>query len=129
MKREYQSLVHNNTWKLVLLPPNKAVVSGKWCYQAKTKAGGIVQQHKARYVARGFTQRPGVDFMKTTSPIVALTLLRSLLAIATKQDIEIKQLDVNSTFLYRDLRKEIYLKQLEGFQINRANGKKLVCKL
>lgn len=51
MEKEYMSLVYNNTWKLVLLPPNKMVVSDKWCYQEKTDAGGMVQQHKAKYVA------------------------------------------------------------------------------
>jgi hypothetical protein len=52
MEREYQSLIHNNTWELVPLPPHKTVVNGKWCYQAKTNARRTVQQHKARYVAR-----------------------------------------------------------------------------
>lgn len=75
MKKEYQSLVHNNTWELVLLPLNKAVVSGKWCYQTKIDVGRIVQRHKARYIGRGFIQRLGVDFMETTLSVVALTFL------------------------------------------------------
>jgi hypothetical protein len=32
MKKEYQSLIHNNTWELVPLPPYKTVVNGIWCY-------------------------------------------------------------------------------------------------
>jgi hypothetical protein len=98
MKRGYQSLVHKNTWKLVPLPPNKTMVSGERCCWAKTDAGGTVQPHKAMYVARGFTPRPGVDFTKTTSLVVALTSLWALLAIATKRDMEIKHLDVGSAF-------------------------------
>lgn len=42
---------------------------------------------------------------------------------------EIKQLDVDSTFLYGNLNKEIYLKQPKGFRVNGTNGEKLVCKL
>jgi N12 class adenine-specific DNA methylase len=80
-------------------------------------------------VARGFTQRQGVDFTESTSLIVALTSLRSLLAIATALDMGMKQLDVDSAFLYGNLSKEIYLKEIEGFQIDRANRKKLICKL
>lgn len=72
------------------MPPNKGVVSGKWYSWAKTDAGEIVQRHKAKYVARGFTQRRRVDFTKTTSPIVALKSFQPLLAIATKRNMEIK---------------------------------------
>lgn len=122
MEKEYQSLVHNNTWELVPLPPNRAVGSGKWCYQAKIDVGGIVQPHKAKYVARGFTQRLGIDFTQTTLPVVALTSLQALLTIATKRDMEIKQLDVDSAFLYGDLDKEIYFKQPKGFRVSGTNG-------
>lgn len=65
-------------------------------------------------MAGGFKQRPGIDFTKTTSLVVALTFLRVLLAVATEHDIEIKQLDVDSAFLYGDLDEGIYLNQLEG---------------
>lgn len=60
---------------------------------------------------------------------MALISVRAILAIAAEQNMEIKQLDVNLGFLYEDLNKEIYFKQLEGFQVNGANGKKLVCRL
>lgn len=46
--------------------------------------------------------------LKRTSPIVALTSLKALLAIATEQDIEIKQLDINFSFLYGNLNEDIY---------------------
>lgn len=52
-----------------------------------------------------------------------------MLAIAIEQDMEIKQVDVDSAFLYRDLDNEIYLKEPKGFRINGTNGEKLVCKL
>jgi hypothetical protein len=42
MEREYKSLVHNGTWDLVPLPQDRAIVSGKWCYRAKTDAKGTV---------------------------------------------------------------------------------------
>lgn len=58
--------------------------------------------------------------------IVALTSLRALLAIATKDDMEIKQLNMDLAFLYG---KEIYLEQPKGFRVNRTNREKLVCRL
>lgn len=80
-------------------------------------------------MARGFIQRPGIDFTETTSPVVALTSLQALLAMATKNNMEIKQLDVNLAFLYGDLNEEIYLKQPEVFRVHGAKGEKLVCQL
>jgi hypothetical protein len=129
MEKEYKSLVHNETWDLVPLSQDRTIVSGKWCYQAKIDAKGTVLRHKARYVARGFTQQPGIDFTETTSPVEALTSLRALLAIAAENDMEIKQLDVDSAFLYGDLDEEIYLEQPEGFRVDGTNGEKLVCRL
>jgi hypothetical protein len=95
MKEEYQALTQNKTWELVSLPAGRAVISGKWCFKAKTDASGAVQRYKARYVARGFTQRPGIDYTETTSPVVSLSSLRAVLA-AAHDDMEIKQLDVDS---------------------------------
>lgn len=80
-------------------------------------------------MARGFTQQLKINFTETTLPVVAVISLRALLAIATKWDMEIKQLDVESTFLYADLDKEIYSKQPKGFQVSGTNREKLVCKL
>lgn len=97
---------------------NKTIVSGNWCYQAKTDVGDTVLRHKARYMARGFTQRAGIVFTETTSPIVALTSLWALLAVATEHDMEIKELDVDSAFLYRNLDEEIYFEQPKGFWID-----------
>lgn len=60
---------------------------------------------------------------------MALTSFWGLLAIAAKYEMEIKQLDVNLAFLYGDLNEEIYIEQSKGFQVDDANGKKIVCRL
>jgi len=129
MQEEYDALVSNGTWELVPEPAGRSVVTGKWCFKAKTDASGEVNRYKARYVARGFTQRPGIDFTETTSPVVSLTALRTLLSVAAREDMELKQLDVNSAFLYGHLDEEIYLHQPTGFEKTGASGERLVCKL
>jgi hypothetical protein len=129
MHDEVQALMRNKTWELVPSPKGRSIVSGKWCYKVKTDAYGNLQRYKARYVARGFTQRPGVDFSETTSPVVSLTALRTLFAKAAMDDMEVKQLDVDSAFLYGRLNEEIYLEQPQGFEQLGANGERLVCRL
>jgi hypothetical protein len=93
-----------------------------------TDSDGKVQRYNARYVARGFTERRGVDFSETTSPVVSLTALRILLAKAAMVDMEVRQLDVDSAFLYGRLEEEIYVEQPQGFGQTGANGERLVCR-
>jgi hypothetical protein len=63
----------------------------------------------------GLYTTPTIDFTKTTSLVVALTSPWSLIVKATVQNMEMEQLNVYSTFMYENVDKEIYLKQLEGF--------------
>ena len=62
MQAEYESLVKNNVFKLVKLPEGRDVVDNKWVFKLKRNSDGSVQRYKARLVARGFSQQPGVDF-------------------------------------------------------------------
>ena len=126
MGNEIRSLQRNGTWDLVPLPQGRRPVSGKWVLKAKTNSDGKMVRRKSRYVARGLTQQPGVDFDETFSPVVALTSLRALLATAARLEMEIIQLDVDCAYLYGSLSEEIYLKQPKGFTERDPDGRRLV---
>ena len=76
MKDEFQSLEKNKVWELTKLPKNKNLVSGKWHFTLKRDGNGKIIKYKARYVARGFNQKQGVDFEETYSPTVKMVTLR-----------------------------------------------------
>ncbi|KAL0457783.1 UNVERIFIED_CONTAM: Retrovirus-related Pol polyprotein from transposon TNT 1-94 [Sesamum latifolium] len=84
-------------------------------YKLKHGSDGEVTAFKARLVVKGYTQRPGVDFEETYSPVVMAKFIRILLAIAAWYDYEIWQMDVKTAFLNGFIEKEIYMDQLEGF--------------
>ncbi|CAI7750523.1 unnamed protein product [Closterium sp. NIES-53] len=70
---------------------------------------------KARYVARGFSQRQGVDYFQTFSPTLKMTALRVFLHVATQRDYELHSLDFSTAFLQGSLHEEIWLRRPPGF--------------
>ncbi|KAL0430624.1 UNVERIFIED_CONTAM: Retrovirus-related Pol polyprotein from transposon TNT 1-94 [Sesamum radiatum] len=97
--------------------PTKGVrpVGCKWVYKRKLGANGEVMAFKARLVAKRYTQRPGVDFEETYSPVAMANSIRILLAIAAWYDYEIWQMDVKTVFLNGFIEEEIFMDQPEGF--------------
>ena len=111
MDSEYQSLIDNGTWRLVPPPTDRKLVSCKWLLRKKFNADGSISRYKARLVARGFSQVPGMDFNETFSPVLRITSFRALLATAAQFGLIVHQMDVRTAFLHGDLQEEIYMEQ------------------
>ncbi|CAI5488413.1 unnamed protein product [Closterium sp. Naga37s-1] len=95
-------------------PPGANIVSGMWIFRVK-RPPGSPPVFNARYVARGFSQRQGVDFFQTFSPILKMTTLRVLLHVAAQRDYELHSLDFITAFLQGSLHEEIWLRRPPGF--------------
>jgi hypothetical protein len=126
MQDEYDALVNNGTWSLVFLPYAN-VVSGKWIYNYKYHSDGSLARYKARWVVRGFSQQPGIDFDETFSPVVKPATIRIVLSIAPSRSWPIHQLDVKNAFLHGNLDEEVYCQQPSGFVDTRCPD--YVCRL
>ncbi|CAI7884599.1 unnamed protein product, partial [Closterium sp. NIES-53] len=85
-----------------------------WIFRVK-RPSGSPPAFKARYVARGFSQRQGVDFFQTFSPTPKMTTLRVLLHVAAQRDYELHSLDFSTAFLQGSLHEEIWLRRPPGF--------------
>ena len=128
MQNEITSLKKNNIWILVEKPPNKKLVGSKWIFKLKVGASEKKPpRHKDRLVARGFTQREGVDFNEVFSPVVKYSSIRLMLALSAYFDLELEQMDVKTAFLHGSLDEEIFMAQPERF-IERGSEDK-VCLL
>ena len=109
MQSKMDSLHKNSTWELVHLPTGKRILPCKWIYKLKVIGSFSKPRYKARLVAKGFRQQEGVDFEEIFSPVVKMTTLRCILALASQFDMELIQMDVKTTFLHGDLQEEIYM--------------------
>ena len=67
-------------------------------------------------MAKGFTQREGIDYNKIFSPVVKYKTIRIILALVSFYNLELEQLDIKTAFLHRDLDETIYMSQPEGFE-------------
>lgn len=125
MDDEYNSLLENQTWKLVDSPSGCKPINNKWVFKRKTDASGKTVRFKARLVAKGCSQREGIDFVETYSPVVRYSSIRLLIAMAVKYDLKIEQMDVVTAFLHGDVKETIYMKQPEAY----SDGSNKVCLL
>jgi len=117
MAEEYQALIDNGTWRLVPLPPGANVVTGKWIFKHKYHSDGTLARHKARWVVRGFSQRHGIDYDETFSPVVKPATIRAVLSIAASHAWPIHQLDVKNAFLHGHLEETVYCQQPQASSI------------
>lgn len=115
MKEEYSALIENKTWDLVDYTGDEKPLKCKWVFKTKKNAHGTVVKHKARLVIKGCSQKKGIDYEETYSPVVRYTSIRYLLALAAEFDLDIDQLDAVTAFLQGDLTEKIFMIQPEGF--------------
>ena len=114
MDAEYQSLICNNVWDLVELPKDARIVNCKWIFKQKIGATGLPERYKARLVAQGYSQVPGIDYEETFAPVVRFESIRTVIALAAQQSLKLHQMDVKTAFLNGELKESVYMKQPEG---------------
>jgi histone deacetylase 1/2 len=115
MQDEFDALKANSTWTLVPRPPRANIITGKWVFRHKLKSDGTLDRYKARWVVRGFNQRPGVDFGETFSPVIKPATVRTVLHIAASRAWPVHQLDISNAFLNGVLTERVYCQQPTGF--------------
>jgi hypothetical protein len=127
MEEEHAALLQNQTWELVPRPQHANIVTGKWIFKHKFHADSSLERYKARWVLRGFTQRPGIDFAETFSPVVKPATVRTVLSLALSRQWPVHQLDVKNAFLHGTLTETVFAAQPSGFEDSARRD--FVCRL
>jgi hypothetical protein len=115
MQDEYNALVVNKMWNLIPRPSTTNLIFDKWVFKHKFNSDGTLSCYKARWVARGYSQQPDIDYDEMFSLVVKLAMIQTVLSIAVSHSWPIHQLDVKNAFLNGSLDETVYCAQPSGF--------------
>ena len=104
----------NDVWDLVPLPEGVKPIGCKWIFKTKRDSKGDVERYKACLVAKGYTQKEGIDYKETFSPVSSKNSFRIIMALVAHFDLELHQMDVKTAFLNGDIDETIYMVQPEN---------------
>ena len=113
IRLEFKKMLDMGVWRHVKRndrPNDRRLVGCRWVF--KVKRNGV---YRARLVAKGFSQIPGVDFTDNYSPVVNDVTFRTVVARMIIENMKGKVVDIDNAFLNGDLEHEIYMKIPEGY--------------
>ncbi|KAL0796991.1 hypothetical protein Bca101_068368 [Brassica carinata] len=126
---ELNSLKKRGVFSPIIRTPNDTKPVGyKWVFVRKRNENGEVVRYKARLVAQGFSQRPGINYEETYSPVVDETTFRFLISLTIRENLDMRLMDVVTAYLYGPLDNEIYMKIPKGIELkNKESSREQHC--
>jgi hypothetical protein len=118
MVEEYASFMKNDVREVVPRLEGKSMIGSRWIYKIKHAANTSVEKFKARFVAKGFSLKEGIDYDETFPPVARYTSIRAVISIAAEMGWKIHQMDVKTTFLNGIIEEEVYIEQPKGFEVH-----------
>lgn len=110
MDKELENLHSHHVYELIPRKPGMHTLCLGWVLHHKFQ-NGVFKKNKARLVARGNHQCPGIDYGESFSPVMHLESLHILLAVAALWDLDIIQFDITSAYLHGVLKEDVYMEQ------------------
>jgi transposase InsO family protein len=129
---EWDQLVGKGTWEECErsdVPDGERVLNAAWTFVRKLNAQGEVERYKARFVARGDQQRPGVDYEHIFAPTASVASVRMVVALAVEQGWDLRAGDIANAFANADIDKETYVAMPPGFKKIGSDGRPMVLRL
>jgi hypothetical protein len=91
MEDEMRSMSTHKVWNLVEIPKGAKLVGRRWVYKIKYDFEGNIEKYKGHLVAKGFTQREGIDYNETFSPVSCKDSFKIIMALVAHYDLELHQ--------------------------------------
>ena len=97
MKDEMDTMTSNRVWDLVELPDGVKAIECRWVFKTKKDSQDNIERYKARLAANGFSQKEGIDYRETFSPVSKKYFLQVVMALVAHFDFELHQMDVKNS--------------------------------
>jgi len=114
MDEELALMAKYSVWDVVEEPEDTNIIGCRWVFRIKQDSSGKILKYRARLVAQGFTQIPGVNFQDTFAPVARLSSIRAVIALAASEDWELHQMDVKSAYLNSPIDTRVYMRLPPG---------------
>jgi hypothetical protein len=124
INKKLKEMEKRGVWEIIdekNIPINRRCIKNKWIF--KVKRNGIF---RARLVACGYSQVPGIDFSELFAPVLNDVSFRIMLIAKFVWDMTSTVVDIETAFLHGDLDEEIYMEVPKGLEIE--HNKKLMLK-
>ena len=107
----------NDFWDIVPKPESKSVVYSKWIYKIKHVVDGSIEKYKEIFVARGLSQKEGIDYEENFAPVARYTSIKTIMPLASMMKWYLHQMDVKITVLNGMIEEEAYIECTQGFEV------------
>ena len=116
-KAERDTLLAREVMEVTRIPPGVTPIKSRYVYKRKYNKDGSIKKYKARHVALGYGQVPGVDVFNTFAPVVKGITVRLLLALSLVFHMHVHQLDVSSAFCYAEIEGDVYMQATPDYNL------------
>ena len=94
-------------------------------FKTKRDSKGNIVRYKALLVAKDFTQKEGIDYKETFSPVSSNDFFRIIMELVAHYDLELYQVDVKTAFLNGNIDETTYMVKPGNFESN--DSKQQLC--
>lgn len=135
MAEEVESILLKDTWNLEDRSGTSEVIGSRFILREKFGVDGQLERRKARIVAKGYSQEYGKDFHETYAPVARLSSIRTAIALAAQEGMNIHQYDVTTAYLNGELEERVFMEvpdQLEkvlSFIVERNSGERRIVEM
>ena len=113
-RKETRSMIERGVWRKtdrMKIPNNRRLIGNKWLFEIKRDG-----TYRARLVALGYSQIPGVDYTDNFAPVAHDVSFRIALTRMMVEKLDSLVMDVETAFLYGDIEEEIFMKSPIGME-------------
>jgi len=119
---EIKAHLENGTWELAQLPPGRRAIGSHWVFKVKQKPDGSINKYKGHIVAQGFSQVQGIHYNEVFALTAHMAAMCMVIATSAAEDLELDLVDVLTAFLNGNIDAEIYMKILDGLNVEGDPG-------